>query len=124
VAIAGTLLRAVQTGVVQVYAGLMVVGLAALGWFFATPHAEATITDAGNDDFVVTAAPGVGYGYRWDADGDGKADRPDFGTDSELKLHVEPGKTMTVNLEVKNAFGLVHAKAIHLARPATPLSSL
>src|SRR6185312_11701713 len=69
VAASGTVLRAFQNGVVHVYAAMMVVGIAALTWFFAVPHANATVVDAGNDDFVVTAAPGVGYGYRWDADG-------------------------------------------------------
>jgi NADH-quinone oxidoreductase subunit L len=124
VAVAGTILRAVQNGVVHVYAALMVVGLAVFTWFFAMPHAQATVADAGNDDYVITAAPGVGYGYRWDSDGDGKADKSDFGEDGTLKLHVAPGKTMTVNLEVKNAFGLTNSTSIKVARPASPISSL
>jgi NADH-quinone oxidoreductase subunit L len=124
VAAAGTILRVFQTGVVHVYAAMMVVGIALIGWFFTAPQANATVVDAGNDDYVVTAAPGVGYGYRWDADGDGKPEKADFGSDSTLKLHVEPGKAMTVNLEVKNAFGRVGTKSIKVARPAAPLSSL
>jgi len=124
VAAAGTVLRAFQTGVVQVYAALMVVGLAATAWFFTVPHANATVVDAGNSDYTVTAAPGVGYAYRWDADGDGKPDKQDFAGDPTLKVHVEPGKTATVNLEVKNAFGLVRTKTIHVARPPEPTSSL
>ncbi|MCL2447912.1 MAG: NADH-quinone oxidoreductase subunit L [Polyangiaceae bacterium] len=126
VAIAGTILRTVQNGVVHVYATLMVVGIAALGWFFATPHANATVADAGNDDYVITAARGVGYGYRWDADGDGKPERAEFSDDSTLKVHVEAGKSMNVNLEVKNAFGMVNEKKIKVARPASmaPVSSL
>ncbi len=124
VAAAGTILRATQTGVVHVYAAIMAIGLAAITWFFAVPHPNATVVDAGNDDYVVTAAPGVGYGYRWDADSDGRPDKPNFGTDPTLKLHVEPGKTQMVNLEVKNAFGLVKAVAIKVARPPAPMSSL
>jgi NADH-quinone oxidoreductase subunit L len=120
----GTILRATQTGVVHVYGAMMAVGLAAVIWFVGQPHANATVTDAGNDDYLVTAAPGVGYGYRWDADADGKPDKPSFGDDSTLKLHVEPGKTMTVNLEVRNAFGFVKSTAIKVARPAAPMSSL
>jgi NADH-quinone oxidoreductase subunit L len=124
VAVAGTILRAFQNGVVHVYAAAMVIGLAAVGWFFAVPHANATIVDAGNDEYVVTAAPGVGYAYRWDADGDGKPEKADFGADPTLKLHLEPGKSQTVRLEVKNAFGLVGFKSIPLSRPQAPTSSL
>jgi NADH-quinone oxidoreductase subunit L len=123
VAALGTVLRAFQTGVVHVYAAMMVVGIALIGWFFTAPQANATIADAGNDDYVITAAPGVGYKYRWDADGDGKPEG-DFGSDPKLKVHVEPGKAMNVNLEVKNAFGLERTKSIKVARPAAPLSSL
>ena len=36
----GDVLRAFQNGVVHVYAAIMVVGLAAMGWFFVVPHAE------------------------------------------------------------------------------------
>ena len=124
VAAAGTVLRALQNGVVHVYAAMMVVGLAGMGWFFGVPHPNATVVDAGNDDYQVTAAPGVGYAYRWDANGDGTPDKPDFGATQTLKVHLEPGKTQTVQLEVKNAFGLVRKKSIHVARPAEPTSSL
>ena len=58
----------------------------------------------------------MGYGFRWDADGDGKADT-DFGDHQSVKVHLEPGKTQAVTLEVKNAFGLVGAKKMTLTRP-------
>jgi NADH-quinone oxidoreductase subunit L len=124
VAAAGTVLRAFQNGVVQAYAALMVLGIAGMGWFFGVPHAKATVTDAGNDDYVVAAAPGVGYTYRWDSDGDGKPDKADFGPGSTVKVHVEPGVTSWVNLEVKNAFGLVRSHQIKVARPPAPTTSL
>jgi NADH-quinone oxidoreductase subunit L len=124
VAASGTVLRAFQNGVVHVYAAMMVVGLAVIGWFFAVPHPNATVVDAGHDDYVVTAAPGVGYAYRWDADGDGKPEKKDFGADTSLKVHVEPGKSQTVGLEVRNSFGLVRTKTIQVARPQEPTSSL
>jgi NADH-quinone oxidoreductase subunit L len=124
VAASGTVLRALQNGVVHVYAAMMVVGLAVMTWFFAVPHANATVVDAGNDDYLFSAAPGVGYGYRWDSDGDGRPDQPDFAQDSTLKLHLEPGKSATVNLEVRNAFGLVQRKTMSVARPQPPVSSL
>jgi NADH-quinone oxidoreductase subunit L len=124
VAAAGTVLRAFQTGVVQVYAATMVIGLAAVGWFFTVPHASATVSDAGNDDYLVTAAPGVGYAYRWDGDGDGKPDKPDFGAQGSLKVHVLPGTATMVTFEVKNAFGFVRTKRLSVARPQAPVSSL
>ncbi len=124
VAATGTVLRAFQTGVVHVYAALMVVGLAATGWFFTVPHPNATVADAGNSDYVLTAAPGVGYAYRWDADGDGTPEKPDFGGDTTLKVHVDPGKSANVHLEVRNSFGFVRTKTIRVARPNEPTSSL
>jgi NADH-quinone oxidoreductase subunit L len=124
VAASGTILRAFQNGVVHVYAALMVVGLAAVGWFFAVPHASATVVDSGNSEFVVSAAPGVGYNYRWDADGDGKPDTQDFDGSATLRIKVEAGQSKTVNLEVKNAFGFIRGKSIRVARANEPVSSL
>ena len=68
--------------------------------------------------------PASASAYRWDADGDGHPDKQDFGGDTTLKLHVEPGKAATVNLEVKNSFGLVRIKSFRVARPQEPTSSL
>ncbi len=127
VAATGTVLRAFQNGVVHVYAAMMVVGLAGTAWFFAVPHPNATVVDTGNADYELTAGSGVGYAYRWDVDGDGKPDKPDFAaapSAAKVKVHVEPGKSQNVQLEVKNAFGLVRTKSIHVARPAEPTSSL
>ncbi|MGH7272424.1 MAG: NADH-quinone oxidoreductase subunit 5 family protein, partial [Polyangiaceae bacterium] len=124
VAASGTILRAFQNGVVHVYAAMMVVGLAAMTWFVAVPHASATVVDAGHDDYVITAAPGVGYGYRWDGNGDGTPDRPGFSADSTLKVHLNQDQKVTVNLEVRNAFGLVRTATVHVERPQAVSSSL
>ncbi|HEX3772443.1 MAG TPA: NADH-quinone oxidoreductase subunit L [Polyangiaceae bacterium] len=124
VAASGTILRAFQNGVVHVYAAMMVVGIAFMAWFFAMPHASTTVTSVGNDDFVVNAAPGVGYAYRWDADGDGNFDQPNFVAQDSVKLHLEPGKSVNVGLEVRNAFGMVQRKTIAVAAPQAPVSSL
>jgi NADH-quinone oxidoreductase subunit L len=124
VAAAGTILRAFQSGVVHAYAALMVVGIVAAGYFFAVPHPNATVVDAGGSDYLLTAAPGIGYAYRWHADGDGKPESQDFAGESTLKVKVEPGKTATVHLDVKNSFGLVRTKTIRVARPSEPTSSL
>ena len=75
VAIAGSGLRSLQNGIVQAYAAMMVVGLVAMGWFFAVPHPNATVSAFDGTEVTVTAAPGVGYSYRWDADGDGTSGR-------------------------------------------------
>jgi NADH-quinone oxidoreductase subunit L len=45
----GTLLRALQTGVVHAYAAMMVVGVGALGWFFMwQPHADTIVREGTN----------------------------------------------------------------------------
>jgi hypothetical protein len=97
--------------------------VAAIGWFFVAPHADATLTPQANGDYVVEAAPGMGYAYRWDADGNGKPDKETFGDDTQVKVHLEPGASQVVRLEVTNAFGLHGAKEISIARPA-PLKVL
>ena len=119
------MLRAFQNGVVHVYAAMMVVGLAAIGLVLrrAAPQRDRRSTRA-TTTTSSRRRPGVGYAYRWDADGDGKPDKPDFGADATLKLHVAPGKSQDVSLEVKNSFGLVRTKTIHVARPLEPTSSL
>ncbi|MDB4944102.1 MAG: NADH-ubiquinone oxidoreductase chain [Labilithrix sp.] len=104
VAATGTLLRIAQNGVVHVYAAFMVVGMAVLGWFFVQPHANATVTETPNGDYTITAAPGIGYGYRWYPDARGEAQVKTFtGTDS-LKVHLDEGSSKTVKVEVRNAF--------------------
>ena len=124
VAIAGSGLRILQNGIVQAYAAMMVVGLVAMGWFFAVPHPNATVSAFDGTEVTVTAAPGVGYWYRWDADGDGRPDAVQFSSQSTIKLHATPGQITSVRLEVKNAFGFVATRAVRVAVPAAPTSSL
>ncbi len=114
----GTLLRAFQTGVVHVYAAFMVVGLAAMGWFFVAPHADASITSSGDGDYTVQASPGMGYTYRWDANGDGKPDAQQFGNQQEVKVHLDAGQSQKVGVEVTNAFGFHGMKELSITRPA------
>jgi len=74
----GTVLRAFQTGRVQVYATSMVLGLGGLGWFFVQPHAAATVDDKQlkqTGEVVTNAAPGHGYTHRGRARGV-RADKP------------------------------------------------
>jgi NADH-quinone oxidoreductase subunit L len=114
----GTLLRAFQTGVVHVYSAFMVIGLAAMGWFFIAPHADATVSATADGDYSIIASPGMGYTYRWDANGDGKPDTPAFGPQEQVKVHIDPGQSQKVGLEVTNAFGLHGMKEISIARSA------
>jgi NADH-quinone oxidoreductase subunit L len=119
VAALGTILRTVQNGVVHVYAAVMVVGIAALGFFFVVPHPDATVTEK-NGDYVLEAAPGVGYGFRWYADANGKPLHEAFTGDTKITLHPEAGKSVTAKLEVVNAFGLTRAREFTVERPADP----
>ena len=118
VAALGTILRTVQNGVIHVYAAIMVVGLAALGFFFVVPHADATVTENKNGDFVLEAAPGVGYGYRWFPDANGKPVNNTFTGDTKITLHPDAGKAVTAKLEVVNAFGLTGQRTFTVERPA------
>jgi NADH-quinone oxidoreductase subunit L len=124
VAAVGTGLRLVQTGRVQAYAAVMVVGVGGLGWFMTAPHAEVkTDGDAKSGSYTLNAAPGLGYGYRWDADGDGKPDHEEFGAEEKVTINVDRGKTRKVTLEVKNAFGRVAHKEIVVSRAKADLDS-
>jgi NADH-quinone oxidoreductase subunit L len=119
VRVLGTILRAFQNGIVQVYATMMVIGLAAFGWFFVAPHAAASV-DATNEDkgdYVVMAGPGMGYQFRWDANNDGKADSDKFTPQSSVKIHLDEGKSQTVKLEIQNAFNFHGSTTVEVNRP-------
>jgi NADH-quinone oxidoreductase subunit L len=112
----GSFLRIFQTGVVHSYAAVMVVGMACFGWFFVTPHPNATVVES-NGDYTITAGPGIGYQYRWDADSNGTYDSDKYSDQTTVKVHVDAGKSKTVKLEVKNAFDLKKETTIELKRP-------
>ncbi len=119
-ALIGTLLRMVQNGRVQVYAASMLVGLAGIGWFFATPHAEVVVNDAdvrSSGEVKLSAAPGYGYSFHWD--GTGQAD-PKLSERSDVTVRLEPGEKKDVTVKVKNAFGLETSRTVSLARPPLP----
>jgi hypothetical protein len=118
VAASGTVLRVVQNGVVHVYAGVMVLGLAGLGWFFIAPHADLSINEGANGEFTLTAAPGPGYTFKWYPDATKEAQQKDFGNTDHIPVHLDEGKQQTVKLEVRNAFGRIDSKEVVLKRPA------
>jgi NADH-quinone oxidoreductase subunit L len=114
----GHLLRMFQTGHAQTYAAVMVVGLFGIGWFVAVPQPEAAVSgDADTGQYAVQAAPGLGYSYRWDSDGDGTFDSEKFGTTGQVTLTLEEGATQQVHLQVKNAFGRVRSGSFEVSRP-------
>ncbi|MBW2465172.1 MAG: hypothetical protein JRH11_26220 [Deltaproteobacteria bacterium] len=62
-----------QNGVIHTYAAVMVLGLAAIGWWFTHPHTSLDGV-ATRSDVTWTSGRGLGYEYRWDIDDDGEAD--------------------------------------------------
>jgi len=119
VSTSGTGLRFFQTGRVQTYAAVMVLGLGGVGWFFVTPRVSAEI--AANDEsgvYSLTAAEGLGYSYRWDLNNDGKWDDEKFGSRTDASLNLAVKENRTVRLEVKNAFGRTAVRSFNVARPA------
>jgi NADH-quinone oxidoreductase subunit L len=118
VAAVGTLLRFLQTGRVQAYAAVMVIGLGGLGWFFFMPRAEwRSVENQATGAYSVTAAPGFGYSYKWDDD---KA----YGDDAERSFTLAPEGKRKVRLTVKNAFGRVATKEETFERPKPDKSAV
>jgi NADH-quinone oxidoreductase subunit L len=123
VSASGTLLRFIQTGRVQTYAAVMVLGLGGVGWFFVTPRVEAeTLTDDSSGAYSLSAAQGLGYSYRWDLNNDGKWDTDKFGSQTHASLKLAIKENRTVRLEVKNAFGRTATRSFTFARPQPDLS--
>jgi len=121
VTIGGTILRALHTGRVQVYAASMVLGTAAIGWFVLSPHAEVDIDTSslrvsGNATF--TAAPGHGYKYRWYDEG---TDPPEtFTTEASYTTQIRGCETKRVHLEVQNALGTTTRESFDQCREIVP----
>jgi NADH-quinone oxidoreductase subunit L len=113
---AGSLLRQLQTGRIQAYAAIMVVGLGSVGWFLIAPHANAqVVADHAEGAYSVNAAPGLGYSYRWTLDG--KPDSKEFGDKASLSFNLARDAGHVVALEVKNAFGQVASHKFDVTRP-------
>jgi NADH-quinone oxidoreductase subunit L len=115
----GTALRFMQTGRVQTYAAVMVLGLGGVGWYFVMPRVDAKVE--ANDEsgvYSLTASQGLGYSYRWDLNNDGKwDDKEKFGTKTQQSLNLAVKENRTVRLEVKNAFGRTAVRSFNFARP-------
>ena len=124
VAAAGTVLRVVQNGVVHVYSTVMVVGMVFLGWFFYQPHADLVVTETPGGEYTLEAGAGLGYHFRWSPDAQKEPTAKDFGVSEQLKVHLDQGKTQTVKLEVRNAFGRTATTTREISRPANPNATL
>jgi NADH-quinone oxidoreductase subunit L len=121
VAVTGGILRLFQTGRVQVYAAAMVIGVAVLGWFFLTPHAEASVDDSSlrtTGDLMFTAAPGHGYSYRWYDDG--QQPPPEFGSKATHAVQLARCEERRITLEVQNLFGRTSSETFTACRETTP----
>ena len=120
VSLFGTLLRALQTGVVHVYAAMMVVGVVAMGWFFVWhPQARASVVEQAEGRYMLEAAPGLGYGFRWHTKSPEQPDHAAFGAARTVSVNLAPGETRKVVLEVRNAFDRTSMNTFLLARPAS-----
>ncbi|MCL2723740.1 MAG: NADH-quinone oxidoreductase subunit L [Polyangiaceae bacterium] len=113
----GIILRLLQNGVVHVYAAIMVIGMTALGWFFIQPHADVSVIENSNGDYVLSASPGLGYSFKWYPEAQGEPQQKTFTATDSLELHLDEGKSQTVKLEVRNAFGLTATKEKPVSRP-------
>ena len=61
----GSLLRQLQTGRIQAYAAVMVVGLASVGWFLVAPHANAQIGERSRRSDGPQGSLSRSAGRRW-----------------------------------------------------------
>ncbi|MEO8906158.1 MAG: NADH-quinone oxidoreductase subunit L [Polyangiaceae bacterium] len=122
VSASGTALRFLQTGRVQTYAAIMVLGLGGVGWFFVTPRVEAETSNDAAGAYSLSATEGLGYSYRWDLNNDGKWDDDKFGSKTHQSLKLAAKENRTVRLEVKNAFGRTATRSFTFERPALDLS--
>jgi NADH-quinone oxidoreductase subunit L len=114
----GTVLRAFQTGRVHAYGAAMMIGLAGLGWFVMQPHTAATVDTRElrqSGAVKISAAPGLGYRYRWEIPGQ-KAPEG-FGETRDVTVTVAPGEKKEVVLQVQNAFKSVATERFSISNP-------
>jgi hypothetical protein len=125
----GQLLRLFQTGHAQAYAAVMVLGMFGVGWFVTMPQPKVVIAgDASTGQYTVEAAVGLGYSYRWDADGDGTYDTEEFVDANRVTVSLDEGGSRDVKLQVRNAFGRSRSNVFHIERAkrdaSTPSATL
>jgi len=126
VQLTGSLLRQFQTGRVQAYAAMTVLGTLIFGLYFAMPHAEVhEVFDDSSGSYKLSAAPGLGYKYRWDIDGESGWDRGDkFGNQTEVAFQLKPEEQRTVRLEVEGPFLVTSSYERVLSRPRGEMAAV
>jgi NADH-quinone oxidoreductase subunit L len=123
VALTGSIARLVQTGRVQSYAALLVLGLGSLAWYFSTPRAEAKVAEnTSSGKYTLTAEAGLGYEYRWDTSGDGQFETSSFGEQKSVDVDLARTERRTVTLQVRDSFGRESTRKFRLERPPEDLS--
>jgi NADH-quinone oxidoreductase subunit L len=124
VAALGAILRAFQSGVVHVYAAVMVLGMAVFGWFFVWhPQASTTVHEQSVGKYLVEASPGLGYQFRWHSRDPDQPDAESFSGRRSVEVEVAPGETKLVRVDVKNAFNRTSTGTVRVSREAAPASS-
>lgn len=123
VALSGTILRQFQTGRLQAYAAVLVLGLGAVGCYVIAPQASVRQTiDEARGTYALTAAPGFGYQYRWDVDGKDGWDG-EFSEEAAKSFSLKADEERKVQLEVKNALGQTSHETFTFVRPRLDLSA-
>lgn len=113
----GATLRLLQTGRVQTYATLFVIGLLGIGWHFSSPHARVAVKgDAATGHYVLSASEGLDYQYRWDENGDGKFESK-YGDRNTIEFDLKRAEKRQVTLQVVNALGRETEQKLSIERP-------
>ena len=94
VRLASFLFTRIQVGQLHAYGAAMAFGLVAMIYFYYVPS-PGLVSEVNSAEVTLNAAPGLGYEYRWDVDGDGAFDLPqpdvlvtlDFNDESERPAH-------------------------------------
>jgi NADH-quinone oxidoreductase subunit L len=114
----GATLRLLQSGRIQAYSSLIVIGVLGIGWHFSAPHAKVAVQgDAVSGHYVLSASEGLGYGYRWDENGDGKYESSKYEERKTLEFDLKRAERRQVTLQVISALGRVTETSVVVERP-------
>lgn len=122
---AGAILRQFQTGRVQTYSAILMFGLLGVGGYLALPHANVREHfDHASGVYKLSAAPGLGYKYRWDVDGQEGWDGGDkFGSRTEATFQLKVDEERVIRLEVEGPLLVTSRYEKILVRPRRDASS-
>src|SRR5262249_37291711 len=96
-------------------------GLGAMGWFFVIhPQPNATVKSKGTGHYVLEAAAGPGYQFRWHSEDPEKPDQENWTGKRWVEVDVPEGQTKVVKLEVKNAFDRTATTTLVVGTPRAP----